>query len=234
MGEVAPPPGTERDLGDRRRRHGRGSWCRATSRWRSAWPAWSRASGRAARRRPATCAALDLDEMLSRRRDERVGAGLRPVGRVGRRQLGLRAHDLAPDAAQQAEAIAADAFQRGLMAIGRADPGARRGDDAVRMAGSPSSEEAPAVEPRLALLRHADDEVVAGHVREAAEVDGVARTSPGRWRGVLSQPAVTRNVSPTSIGLRRALPQVELVRCRRRRGAPSPRRRCRHWRRWSR
>ena len=111
-----------------RRRHGRGSWCRAMSRRRSAWPAWSRASGRAARRRPDVTA-IDLDEMLSRRRDERVGAGLRPVGRVWRRQFRLRAHDLAPDAAQQSEAIAADAFERGLVAIGRADPRAGFGDD---------------------------------------------------------------------------------------------------------
>ena len=129
MGEVAPPPGTERDLGDRTRRHGRGSWCRARSRWRSAWRAGRRASGRAARRRPANCAHVDLDEMPSRRRDERIGAGFRPVGRIRRRQLGLRAHDLAPDAAQQAEAIAADAFQRGLVPVGRADPGAGFGDD---------------------------------------------------------------------------------------------------------
>ncbi len=119
----------------RRRRHGRGPSCRPMSRRRSASPARRRASERAARRRAAT-GRIDRDEMAPRRGEKRVGAGLRPVGRIGRRQFRLGAHHRAPDAAQKAEAIAADAFQRRLVAVGRADPGARFGDDEIAIEGA--------------------------------------------------------------------------------------------------
>ncbi|CAG0971999.1 hypothetical protein RHDC4_01339, partial [Rhodocyclaceae bacterium] len=54
-------------------------------------------------------------------------AGLGPVGGIGSRRLGVRAIDFAPDAAHQAQAVAAHALARTLMAIGRAEPGARLG-----------------------------------------------------------------------------------------------------------
>ena len=56
-------------------------------------------------------------------------ARLRPVGRVGRRLLRLRADNLAPHAAHKSQTIAADATQRRLVQVGRAYPFARRGDD---------------------------------------------------------------------------------------------------------
>src|SRR5918995_2428747 len=74
---------------------------------------------------------LDLDEVAARRGHEGIGSGLRPIGRIGRRQLGLLAHDAAPHPAQEAEAVAADALERSLMAVRRPDPGARFQDDAI-------------------------------------------------------------------------------------------------------
>ena len=56
-------------------------------------------------------------------------AGFRPVRAIGARRFGLWPDHLAPHAAHEAEAIASNPAQRGLMAIGRADPGARGGDD---------------------------------------------------------------------------------------------------------
>ena len=67
--------------------------------------------------------AIDLDEMPPRRREQRLRpARLGPIGRIGRRRLWLRTQDRAPDPAQQAEAIAPNALQRGLMPVRRADP----------------------------------------------------------------------------------------------------------------
>ena len=55
-------------------------------------------------------------------RQRLLAARLRPVGRVGRHAFRLVADERAPDAAHEAEAIAADALQRRLMPIRRADP----------------------------------------------------------------------------------------------------------------
>ena len=74
--------------------------------------------------------ARDRHEMTQRGVRERLLARrLGPIRRIRRRRLRLVADASAPDAAHQAQTIAADAFQRRLMAIARADPGARLGDD---------------------------------------------------------------------------------------------------------
>lgn len=62
-------------------------------------------------------------------RERLVAAGLGPVGGVGRGRFRLRPVQRAPHTAHQAETIAAHALERGLVAIGRADPGAGFGDD---------------------------------------------------------------------------------------------------------
>jgi hypothetical protein len=56
-------------------------------------------------------------------------AGLAPVPAVGRDGKRLVADNLAPDAARQAKAIAADPAQAGLIVVGRAEPAAGGGDD---------------------------------------------------------------------------------------------------------
>jgi hypothetical protein len=52
-------------------------------------------------------------------------AGLAPVPAVGRDRERLGPDHLAPDAAREAEAVAADAAQAGLIVVGRAEPGPR-------------------------------------------------------------------------------------------------------------
>ena len=47
---------------------------------------------------------------------------LGPIARIGGRVFGIGAIDGPPDAAHETEAIAADALERRLMVIGRADP----------------------------------------------------------------------------------------------------------------
>src|SRR4051794_3951838 len=69
--------------------------------------------------------------MTPRRIRERlVAARFRPVARIGRCRLRLRAMDRAPYPAHETKAVAADAFERGLMAVGRANEGTRLRDDA--------------------------------------------------------------------------------------------------------
>src|SRR4051794_34803318 len=69
--------------------------------------------------------------MTPRRIRERlVAARFRPVARIGRCRLRLRAMDRAPYPAHEPKAVAADAFERGLMAVGRANEGTRLRDDA--------------------------------------------------------------------------------------------------------
>src|SRR5581483_7301125 len=59
----------------------------------------------------------EKDEVARRGFGERLLAlGLGPVGRIGRRRLGFASVQLAPDAADKPEAVAADALQRGLLA----------------------------------------------------------------------------------------------------------------------
>jgi hypothetical protein len=70
-------------------------------------------------------------EGIQRQRDHVAAGGigerlftqrLGPVARIGGRVFGIGAIDRAPDAAHETEAIAADALERRLMVIGRADP----------------------------------------------------------------------------------------------------------------
>ena len=121
VGEMTAPPGAERHFGDARavmRMHhgvGRG---RNRAMLGGAMIAPSEQQHVAA----ADFRHVDLDEMPARRHHQRVGARFRPIRRIGRRQFGLFAQDLAPNTAQQTEAIATDAFARGLMPIRRANP----------------------------------------------------------------------------------------------------------------
>ena len=54
-----------------------------------------------------------------------------PIARIGGRVFGIGSIDRSPDAAHEAKTIAADALQRRLMVIGRADPRARFGEDGL-------------------------------------------------------------------------------------------------------
>ena len=151
-------------------------------------------------------AARQLEEMAPRGRDERVPSpALGPARGVRRRRLGLGAHHVAPDTAQKPEAVAADALERGLMAIGRADPAARRGDDVFR----DSSEQAPAVHARLALQREAQDEIVARHVREAAEIRDVGEFRAAGGKALVAAGGDAEGVADDDRA-RGALPEVEL------------------------
>ena len=58
---------------------------------------------------------------------------LAPVTAIGWDRKGLRPHHLAPDAARQPEAVAADPAQACLVVVGRAAPAARRRDDDGRI-----------------------------------------------------------------------------------------------------
>ena len=199
---------------------------------RRAWRRSPRASGTAARRRARIARRVDLDQMPPRRVAPAPRAATPRPSPAHRRGTGSRlgAADRAPDAAHQAEAVAADALERGLMAIGRADPGARLGDD--RGAGDASCRPkhravVAAASPGVGI---AHDEVVAGDVREAAEIDGVGEASRQVAKR-LSQPAVTVKVSPARDRLGHRLPQLDRARRRHRRDASSPRPRARHSRR---
>ncbi len=52
-----------------------------------------------------------------------------PIGRICGRRLRLVADDVAPDAAHEPEAVAADMDERGLMDLRRATPAPRRRDN---------------------------------------------------------------------------------------------------------
>jgi hypothetical protein len=80
------------------------------------------AFARIGRRNFAKVTPRSLKQRLSARR-------FRPVARIGRDRLDHRAAQLPENADEQSQAIAADAFQRALVAIGRAEPAARRRDD---------------------------------------------------------------------------------------------------------
>ena len=70
------------------------------------------------------------DQMADPRLRQRLNArGFRPIARIGRNALRLLAIERASHATHKAKAIAANAFQRGLMPVGRADPLARLRDD---------------------------------------------------------------------------------------------------------
>src|SRR5690606_15782905 len=78
-------------------------------------------------------------------------AGLAPVAAVGRDRERLRTDEFAPDAAGEAEAVAADAAQAGLVVIGRAEPGSRRRDHPVRIGRDHST--LPSCPPSLVAYR---------------------------------------------------------------------------------
>jgi hypothetical protein len=68
--------------------------------------------------------------MRPRRPRQHFLAGcLGPIARIGRCTLRLDADNRAPHASHKAKAIAADSLERGLVPVGRADPGARFSDD---------------------------------------------------------------------------------------------------------
>ena len=82
----------------------------------------------------------DLEHHAARRLGERLArAGLAPVAAVGRQRQRLGAVELAPDAAHQPEAVAADALDARLVVVGRAEPAARGGDDAAGIGGDHST-----------------------------------------------------------------------------------------------
>ena len=147
--------------------------------------------------RPESYAARRLPPMLP-------AARFRPVRRIGRRRSGSAPIKLAPHAAHQAEAIAPTPFTL-PDAIRRADPAPRGGDD-----DRARSYAAPAVLSRSSRLRIGRHEVIARHVREAAEVDDLSNLAR-QVANCLSQPAVTVNASPAAIGSP-SLPELDHVR----------------------
>src|SRR3954452_17100843 len=72
-----------------------------------------------------------------------------------------------------------------------------------------SPEQAAAIEPRLPLLRDPDDEVVAGHVREAAKVRHVVKLRPTGGMGLVAAGREQEGVARDDL-LRRSLPKVQL------------------------
>ena len=98
-----------------------------------AHPEQDQRAGRELGRRP-------LEHHRPGRLGERLArAGLAPVAAVGRDRHRLGSVELAPDPADQAEAVAADAADARLVVVGRAEPDARRGDDPLRIGGSHST-----------------------------------------------------------------------------------------------
>src|SRR5215211_5925233 len=80
----------------------------------------------------------------------------------------------------------------------------------VRERGSRASlEQAPAVHARLALEREAQDEIVAGHVREAAEIQGVREFRAAGGEALVAAGGDAERVADGDRA-RRALPQIEL------------------------
>ena len=78
----------------------------------------------------AVMARWQAHKVAGRSRHQVLGTmRLGPVARVSRWPLGLTAIDVTPDAAQQSEAIGADAAPRRLMMIGCAEPAACRAND---------------------------------------------------------------------------------------------------------
>ncbi len=73
----------------------------------------------------------DLDEVAAGGLEQGLAAAaFRPVARVGGERLRFAVMELAPDAADEADAIGADALEARLMVVGRAEPFAGEGDDA--------------------------------------------------------------------------------------------------------
>ena len=112
--------------------------------------------------------------------------------------LPARRRTTPPHAAHQAEAVAADALQRRLVPVRRADPA------------SPPRRRSPPLIVSVVIRHHrpavivvaapriGEREVVARHVREAAEVDAVGELRR-QVEKRLSQPAVTVNASPAAM-----------------------------------
>jgi hypothetical protein len=89
----------------------------------------------------------DGDQPAPERLEQQLApANLGPVGAVGRRGFGLGAVERAPDAAHEAQAIAAGVKGGGLVAVGGAEPAAGFGEDGAD-APSPTSGRGAAAPP---------------------------------------------------------------------------------------
>ncbi len=134
--------------------------------------------------------------------------GLAPVPAVGRDRERLGPDHLAPDTAREAEAVAADPAQAGLVVIGRAEPGPRNGDDkgGISEARSQHRPLVPAVLAwRSAGRRPARD--MCGKPRKLATLANFVPQVAIR----LSQPARTMKVSVAMIGRTGASSRVRMA-----------------------
>ena len=164
----------------------------------------------------------DLEHHRPRRLGQRLArAGLAPVAAVGRDRHRLGAVELAPDPADQPEAVAADAPEARLVVVGRAEPAARGGDDAAR-------DRRQSQHLSRCWRRRGSGSGSPCPGRGCAGSRGSSTTLANRSRQVssrLSQPARTTKSSPAAIGRTGASSSVEPPRRRRRRRGSRPRRR---------
>ncbi len=110
------------------------------------------------------------------------------------------------------------------MAIGRADPGTRLGDDGGAGERHGQSMQTRAVIAGLARHRIADDEIVARDVREAAEVDAVGEAVAAGGEALVAAGGHREGVASRD-RLGHLLPQLDQHAVERRRDGSSPRRR---------
>ena len=122
-------------------------------------------------------------------------------GPIGRRRFGLEAVKLAPDAADQAEAIAPGALGRALMPIGRAEPGA--GDPHHRFVHDVRLDEPSLRGEVAALMARKSSPGMSGKPWKLAMLANLERQVSNR----LSHPARTVKASPAVNGLQRGLLQ---------------------------
>ena len=107
---------------------------------------------------------------------------LRPIRRIGGRRFRLVPVKLAPNPANEAEAIRADMFDAGLMAIGCVEPAFRAGQNGGAGLGVHSFvARRPVADVALAhpRLQH----IITEEVREAAKIDGVGELVPAGREG---------------------------------------------------
>src|SRR6185295_4787 len=122
--QMAAPPGGEGDFGDR------GAFQRVDHGGGGGDDGAVLGGGGAAPAEDEDVASLrlargNLDEMTVGGFEQSLAAlRLGPVTGVGGERLRLRAIELAPDAADEADAVGADALEAGLVVVGRAEPGA--------------------------------------------------------------------------------------------------------------
>jgi hypothetical protein len=115
----------------------------------------------------------------------------------------------APDAAQQPKAVAANALERGLMPVRRADPASRFGDDSTSMvcvhgclAGTHGEHRRSTVEATMFRIRNArartEDEEFAQWLRHTARNLQRGELPPESWeprQSPLEDPAVQRRIA---------------------------------------